>query len=277
MISVKLMGGMGNQMFQYAIARAMAIENNTSFSLDKFSFLLRRDLGSHMTYRNYDLDIFNICENFTQPPYEATFIQEPHFNYAEGVKKEIASNISANRNVYLDGYWQSFKYFQPQAKQIAQDFTFKNPISQSPQYAEILTRINGCNAVMLNARRTDYLKNNFHGVMGVPYFNTAKEIIKSRVSDPHFFVFSDDVEWCNKNLSDSNTTIVGHNFAGAKFDAYLQLMSSCKHFVIPNSTFAWWSAWLCNNIEKIVIAPRSWFADPSIDTNDLIPPSWIRI
>jgi hypothetical protein len=103
--------------------------------------------------------------------------------------------------------------------------------------------------------------------------------MKSRLdSDFRVFIFSDDVDWCRQNLHlAADQTIVEHRFAGERFSQYLSLMSHCKHFIIPNSSFAWWAAWLSNNPRKVVIAPRKWFADPRIDTKDILPTGWVAI
>jgi hypothetical protein len=114
--------------------------------------------------------------------------------------------------------------------------------------------------------------------MGLDYLEKAKKIIESKISDPHYFVFSDDIFWCEKNIKFPNMFLVDHSYKGRKFEYYLQLMSQCKHFIIPNSTFAWWGAWLNNDNNKLVIAPSKWFTNCDINTKDLIPfKNWIRI
>jgi hypothetical protein len=113
--------------------------------------------------------------------------------------------------------------------------------------------------------------------MGTDYISNAKKIVESKVENPHYFIFSDDVEWCKENIKFENMTLVDHSYKGDRFSYYLQLMSNCKHFIIPNSSFAWWSAWLNTNQDKVVVAPKQWFTDSNINTNDLIPSSWIRI
>jgi hypothetical protein len=107
----------------------------------------------------------------------------------------------------------------------------------------------------------------FHGVLGLDYVNKSKEIIESKIKNPHYFIFSDDVDWCIENLSSENSTIVSHEYKGEKFSHYLQLMSSCKNFIIPNSTFAWWAAFLSESNGKIVISPQKWFTNENINTN----------
>jgi hypothetical protein len=109
------------------------------------------------------------------------------------------------------------------------------------------------------------------------YFSPAMRMMRERLDHPHFFVFSDDTDWCEHHFPAHDTTVVGHEHKGAKFANYLQLMASCRHFIIPNSTFAWWAIWLSNNPQKCVIAPSHWFADPKQKTSDMIPSDWLRI
>lgn len=278
MIVTKLMGGLGNQMFQYAMCRNLSIKYNRDIKIDK-SFLERRDLGSHFTYRDYDLDIFNIIEDFeVSNEQNIPIFSEPHFHHTTKLTDEINSFLEQNSNVMFEGYWQSQLYFIENESQIKKELSFKNKIeSEGGHINFILNEIKSKESVMLNIRRTDYLNNNFHGVLGLDYVNKAKEIIESKIKNPHYFIFSDDVDWCIENLSSENSTIVSHEYKGEKFSHYLQLMSSCKNFIIPNSTFAWWSVFLSENNNKIVVSPKNWFTDGSINTESLIPSDWIRV
>lgn len=278
MIIVKLMGGMGNQMFQYAFARSLSLKTNTEFKID-LSFLKRRDLGENFTYRDFDLNIFNISENIIKEIQtdNLQIINENMFSYSQETVNTVEQNIGGN--IYLDGYWQSYKYFEDFGEHIKKDFTFKNLVedNKDTNVKNMFIDIIDSNSVMVNVRRTDYLNNNFHGVMGIDYINEASKIIESKIDNPKYFVFSDDIEWCKENVKLDNMVIVNYDYKGDRFDLYLQLMKSCKHFIIPNSTFAWWAAWLSSNKNKIVISPKLWFTDTSINTNDLIPSNWVRI
>jgi len=278
MIIVKLIGGMGNQMFQYAFARSISLKTNTEFKID-LSFLKRKDLGENFTYRDFDLDIFNISENIIKEIQTDNLqsVSEKMFSYSQETVNTIEQNIG--NDLYLDGYWQSYKYFEEFEDYIKKDFTFKNLVenNKDTNVKNMFKDIIKSNSVMVNIRRSDYLNNNFHGVMGSDYINESSKIIESKIDNPKYFVFSDDIEWCKENIKLNNMVIVDHKYKGDRFDLYLQLMKSCKHFIIPNSTFAWWAAWLSNNKNKIVISPKSWFTDFNINTNDLIPSNWVRI
>lgn len=275
MVVVTLMGGMGNQMFQYALGKSLSLKYNKPLKID-LSFLKRRDMGPNFVYRDYDLDLFNVYEDFEIGQINFTRLNEPSFQYSPNISDMIGK--STDTNFLLNGYWQSPKYFEEFEEQIRKDFTFRDKVEYADYHIkDMLSQIKSSNSVLLNIRRTDYLNTNYHGVMGKEYLDKGIEIIESKVENPHYFLFSDDIEWCKENIKYDNMTIVDHSYKGDRFGYYLQLMKNCKHFVIPNSTFAWWAAWLSENPDKTVISPKQWFTDSNINTNDLIPDSWIRI
>jgi len=296
MIIVKLIGGLGNQMFQYALGRHLAYKYQTELKLD-IHYLLDRRPREHMIFRDYDLPIFNIHENIATKEEIAAFtgrymsrrkklifrlkklVNEPK------IKNEITPHfdskiLDAGPSSYLVGFWQSEKYFIDIEGLIRSDFTFKSNLN--PKCKELAQQIESVNAVCLNIRRADYVTNplssKFLGFIGIDYIHRAVEIISEKVERPVFFVFSDDISWCKENIHLSYpSTIVSHEYAGDKFGYYLQLMILCKHFIIPNSTFAWWAAWLNSNPNKIVIAPKNWVRESSRYNKDIVPESWIQI
>lgn len=275
MIAATLMGGTGNQMFQYAFARNLSLKYNKTLKLD-LSFLKNKNMGLNFVYRDYSLNIFNIYEDFDINKIDFIKINETCFEYTQNISDLISQNLEAN--FLLNGYWQTPKYFKEFETQIRKDFTFRNEIENSESYTkEMLNEIKSKNSVLLNIRRTDYLNTNYHGVMGKEYIDEAIRIIESKIKDPKYFLFSDDLDWCRENIKLPNMTIVDHSYKGDRFSYYLQLMKNCKHFIIPNSSFAWWAAWLNENENKIVISPKQWFTDININTTDLIPNYWIRI
>jgi hypothetical protein len=276
MIIVKLMGGMGNQMFQYAFGRALSLKYNTPLKID-LSFLKNRNMGPGFIYRDYDLNLFNVYEDFNVNYNGVAVASEPFFHYSNELVNAIAQ--VKDRNILIDGYWQSPKYFLGLDSQIRKDFEFKNKVddSKDDNILNMVNLITNSNSVMINVRRTDYLNTNHHGVMGLEYINNSVNIIKSKVENPKFFIFSDDIDWCKSNIVLDNMVIVDHSYKGDRFSYYLQLMMMCKNFIIPNSTFAWWAAWLNQYEDKIVIAPKKWLASDKINTNDIIPSDWIRI
>ncbi|WMW24308.1 alpha-1,2-fucosyltransferase [Methanolobus sediminis] len=290
MIIVKLMGGLGNQMFQYAAGRRLALEHNTILKLD-LSFLLDRTPRENFTYRPYELDVFNIQGEIASPSEINKFapannnifnyikqklkiskiITEPHFHFDKGI-------LSSPDNSYLDGYWQSEKYFKEIRDIIHTDFTFKVKPTNINQ--KLANEIGFCESVSIHIRRGDYVSNpetkKLHGYCSLEYYEKAIKKICCYVENPHFFIFSDDPDWAEDNLIyDCPIKFVTHNDSEKGYED-LRLMSLCKHNIIANSSFSWWGAWLNKNPEKIVLSPEKWFNDSSINTDDLVPDNWIR-
>lgn len=294
MIIIKLMGGLGNQMFQYALGRHLTIKNNFVLKLDK-SFFEEPPINNVTTQRYYSLNNLNIKEIFATaheieklkknknnlsakfsrkmnsllPYYIKSYVSEEQFNFNDNI-------LRVKDNTYIEGYWQSEKYFCKIKSTLLDEFQLNKPISKN---AEIIkNRIQQVESVSIHIRRGDYITNRsaseFLGTCGIAYYQKAIEIIAEKVSSPCFFIFSDDVTWARDNIKikHDNFVVEGHLDYEDMF-----LMSLCKHNIIANSSFSWWGAWLNKNINKIVIAPQKWFNDSSINTNDLIPDNWIRI
>jgi hypothetical protein len=181
-------------------------------------------------------------------------------------------------NVYLDGFWQSEKYFVGIEEIIRKEFAMEGT---NPNVQELARRIRATESVCVNVRRRDYVSipstAAFLGFVGTAYYAEGMKLIQARVRCPSLFVFSDEIEWCIANLRfENSTTYVGHEYAGEKFQNYLYLMSLCKHFIIPNSTFAWWGAWL-SNTRGTIVAPKGWFCAPEMDASDIVPNGWFRL
>jgi len=279
------MGGLGNQMFQYAFGRALAARRSAELKFDVSGFV------TDLPKREYDLSIFELEADFASEDevfeykrrfrnrfvdkvanrllgVKPTYIIEPHFNFSQDI-------YDTPDNAYLHGYWQTEKYFSDIKETIRKEFTFREELS--PAAAELIKRIHDSNSVCVNVRRGDFVTNSFHGSYGVDYFRKAESILRERIGSSEYFIFSDEIDWCESNLQfDGSTTFVSHEYAGPKFQHYLQLMAACKHYIIPNSSFAWWAVWFNRDRNKTVIAPKMWFNDPRIDTSDLTPKDWIR-
>ncbi|MBI3558770.1 alpha-1,2-fucosyltransferase [Candidatus Gottesmanbacteria bacterium] len=285
MIIVKLTGGLGNQMFQYAAGRAISLRAKTSLKLDISGY------ADDKFGRHYSLNVFNIkaalatsqeikklkpTENFLaqkSPRLSRLFssLTKTYVNedFSGGL---IPENLD---NIYLDGYWQDEKYFIEFTGQIKKDFKFKSkPNKNVVQY---LKKINSSNSVCIHIRRADYVNNakvrQSVGICGRQYYERAIKHISKRVMDPIFFVFSepDGLEWAEKNLKFNYPhTLVK---SGKDYED-LQLMSSCEHNIIANSSFSWWGAWLNTNPHKIVVAPEPWLNDKR---TDIIPHDWFKV
>ena len=138
--------------------------------------------------------------------------------------------------------------------------------------------IKNSHSVCINVRRADFVHlqaaSETHGFCDLKYFERCISLVTEKEPQANFFVFSDDVEWCKDNFSGkTGFTIVDHSHKGPKFSWYLHLMTLCKHFIIPNSSFAWWAAWLSQR-GGLVLAPKNWFRDAKINTADLFPDHW---
>lgn len=277
MIIVRLMGGLGNQMFQYAMGRSLEIRNKTKMFIDT-SFLENRSPGFLKVFRDYELTLFpHLEKNISlvgEMLYDLSFtpLIERHFHY----HNDIHNAKLADTHYWLtNGHWQSYKYFEDISDLIREEFTFPDIMDTSS--LELQDQIKSENSVMINVRRSDYLTDSLFEDINMDYYEKCVNEIESMVDDPTFYVFSDDIEWCNEHFTEDKYHVVDHSHSGPKFIDYLNLMSCCKHQIIPNSTFAWWAAWLNKNEEKIVMYPSKWFTDSNKDTKDLCPTEWIKV
>lgn len=279
MITVKLIGGLGNQMFQYALGRHLSIKNNCD---------LYMDINEFETYKlhKYSLQHFQIKENFLKledVPKKSFFdrfkflntgvTQERKFNFSKNILDTKAPN-------YLEGYWQSELYFNEIRETLLKDFEVEKPLTG--KNLEVFEEIKDVESISLHIRRGDYVSNqqtnSFHGTCSLNYYKRALDYISDKKPDNlNIFAFSDDPQWVKENLkTEIPIRFVDHNDADTNFED-LRLMSLCKNNIIANSSFSWWGAWLNQNSEKIVIAPQRWFNNDKVDTSDVVPNSWIKI
>jgi len=285
MIIIKLNGGLGNQLFQYSLGRKLSIKNNDVFKLDLSDFTKDNP-------RSYGLGKFNIIENFAsdkdinkikksgvwklvdklKPYCKRSVIKYKGYDFDPNILK-------LSGNFYLDGYWQSEKYFQDIKNIIRKEVTLKNPIEN--KYADLISQIKNTNSVSIHIRRGDYITNKkfskVYNLLDEKYYQKAVKFIAEKINDPFFFIFSDDINWVKQNLNIPYPKIFVSGENEIKNYEELILMSLCKHNIIANSSFSWWGAWLNQNPSKIVISPDKWFNDKISDAKDLIPPEWIRI
>ena len=286
MIKVKIIGGLGNQMFQYAVAKALAVKNNTEVSVNISAF------GSY-TVHPLSLDKlscnckFDSRGNFLSkimnlPYFRNTFSKFGHILnvYIEKGLSYNAELFNSNKDVSLFGYFQSEKYFLNIRDILLNEFSLSAPLGKHE--ATVENRITKSESVAIHIRRGDYISdksaNSVHGTCESAYFiNALSHLEKSHLlsSASVLFVFSDDIEWCQDNLSFGYQTVfVKGNSARPEVD--IHLMSKCKHQIISNSTFSWWGAWLNTNPNKCVVAPLQWFKK-SHDSNDIVPEKWKRL
>ena len=290
MIIVRLEGGLGNQMFQYAFGRKLAILNNTSLKIDVSKLLVPET--ENVIKRQYKLDFLNINATLAKQQDIELFYSSEHFytryrnlafkllGYTAKVHEQAfdyhTNALVKCKNVYVTGYWQSYKYFNSITNYINTELQIKK--SFKPVFDNLMDEINTTHSIAVHFRRGDYVSNaatqQFHGVCSVEYYIKAISYFKEKLIKPRFYIFSDDMDWVKQNIEmdASFRMIEGYADYG---DMYL--MSQCKHQIIANSSFSWWGAWLNSNPHKMVVAPKNWFADPSINTSDLIPLNWITL
>lgn len=291
MVIVKLIGGLGNQLFQYALGKHLALLNHTELKLDITGF-------DEYKLHTYSLGHFNIAENFATEKEirgfkkyqrkpgrwwflynrlianEHKYVQERQFHFDPKV-------LEVRGDVYLDGYWQTEKYFKDIKDIILKEVSMKSPLQGKD--ATVARDIESTNSIMMHIRRGDYVTNPqaniVHGTCSLDYYRKAIATIAEKIGTPHIFIFSDDHEWVKNNMVfEYPTTYVDHNKADRNYED-LRLMSLCKHHIIANSTFSWWGAWLSTSPNKIVIGPSKWFntKKSNTDTKDILPANWISI
>jgi hypothetical protein len=291
MIIVKLLGGLGNQMFQYAAGRALAEKYGLKLYLDMSYF--REKHG--MTPRPFELDKLHCDIHIANRREIGRLTNRGKFRraadrvlgYQRVNLKENQANPEVPRDgkmtIYLDGYWQSENYFKSIEQKIRSEYIFRARVNAETERLAGEIRGNS-QSVSVHIRRGDYLASeamaNFLGVCSIEYYEKALQHISGKIGQIFCYVFSDDLDWVNENIikGRDNMQAVSHNRnADSWQDMYL--MSLCRHHVIANSSFSWWGAWLDPHPDKIVITPDTWFkaSDLFEQTKDIIPNGWIRI
>jgi Glycosyl transferase family 11 len=291
LIVTRLTGGLGNQMFQFAAGYALSLRRGVRLELDTSSYA--RD-----ALRVFELSAFatpgrvagpttlrrmpakqrgltGLVRRMTQPTVQSMIpiYREPHFEFD-------ASVLTLDAPHALSGYWQSERYFDDARDAVRAAFRTHEPFE--PENAAVASDIAQCAMpVSLHVRRGDYVTASaasaVHGTCSIEYYRMAMQTILDQTPQAHFFAFSDDPAWTRDNLGETAPiTFVSANPPTRGYRD-MQLMSSCRHHIIANSSFSWWGAWLNPRDDKRVIAPSVWFAAAKNDTRDLLPAGWERI
>ena len=298
MIIIKLQGGLGNQLFQYAFGRALSLEYKRGFALNILWYKKNKNWKYFLP-----LSIFNFNINKKGPP--ASFLKytnlinkhnrllrkpldkiSKYFPFWKFLPNYINENkfnildIPRNNILYFDGYWQNLEYFEKYEDIIRKEFTLKNKLNDGNE--KYLKKIVSSNSISIHIRRGLYISDqdllNLYPRCSLTYYCNAISYIGEIIKHPGFFVFSNEIEWAKRNLKINYPMIFIDN-EGPDFE-HLFLMSQCKHNIIANSTFSWWGAWLNNNPSKIIIVPEKWVNDSKqnrIYMQNIIPQSWITI
>lgn len=293
MIIIKLQGGLGNQMFQYAFATILAKKKDSTLLIDT-DFFKRVEKKPGFTPRSFELNIF---ENAYL---EANQIQLSSFfnlSFLDKIKRKLKLNypkiynesffgfnqtaLNIKTPVYLNGYFQSYKYYKAYEETIHQLFVFHTD-KLDTRNKELLSIIKNTNTISVHLRRGDYVEDKmtqeFHGCCSQEYYSEAITLLVDRFKDFTLVFFSDDTNWVKEQFGNLPypKLFIDNNCDDNDWIDML-LMSSCQHNIIANSSFSWWAAWLNKNTDKTVIAPKEWFKKKELNIVSLIPDEWIKI
>lgn len=285
MIIIKLEGGLGNQMFQFALGRALSLSHRVPLRFDS-SYLQRpNQSGRTLFLDGFRVDITEATRSEIAR-YAGTLQKALDCLRPAGKRRKVFErspgfdpSVLTRSAGYFVGHWSSEKYFTARTDIIRKDFTLKKPLSPGAEKAA--GRIGAASTpVSVHIRRGDYVTlpkvAAVHRTLPLSYYEAAMENMLGRARDAHFFVSSDDIGWARAYFPQKHpiTFISAPDIAECE---ELTLMSRCAHHIIANSTYSWWAAWLNRNPEKTVIAPRQWFNDPHRTFPDLIPPIWNQL
>jgi hypothetical protein len=285
---VKLIGGIGNQMFQYALYESL------KYTFPREEIMLDyRLFNSYKRHNGLELErVFGL--NLPQASFRELLKVTrpvPYYNISRIIRKILPArktecleekdytfkeNVLIQKgNFFFDGYWQNYHYFQHIEGVLHNKFIFQPELSK--QNKEIVEIINKSDSVGIHIRRGDFLKSKLYfGICDINYYRNSISYIKKRINNPVFFIFSDDINWCRNNIDPlidgQNPIYVDWNIGSLSF-VDMQLMSLCKYNIIANSSFSWWAAWLNQYSNKIIIAPKKWI---NADVNCKFQmPDWI--
>lgn len=286
MIIVKIVGGLGNQMFCYAYAK----------SLEQKGHEVKIDISAFETYKlhgGYQLDKYNIDLNSSTKEENSKFytnsliyrvMRKLNIGNPKIIKEKSLlfdyKLLNIEDGCYLDGYFQCEKYFKDIREIILKQFTINQDISNYTK--EIKNKIqNFQNSCSLHIRRGDFVNStniNIHGACDIEYYKKAMKYLEEKVVNINYFIFSDDIEWVKENLAIQNAIYIDSKEKRIPHED-IYLMSLCKNNIIANSSFSWWGAWLNQNEKKMVIAPKRWFADDKLESQskDIVCESWVRV
>lgn len=279
-IEVEISGGIGNQLFQYAAALAMAQSLNRELILDVSWYERQSQTGAK---RQLELDkFFDLSKTRTlklnrHPKIELVLRKARNYRVIYDTKLDSRkfNSFSTRRHVRMKGYWQSESYFTPVTDLLR--FSYSNHLVMSTLANEIARQISSSPSLGVHVRRGDYISNvktrSFHGVCEREYFARATELVMTAKQIDKIYVFSDDIKWCKENLElNDRSVLIEHVVSDTE---QLKLLSLCKHHVISNSSFSWWAAWFGFSQDQVVVYPGAWFSDGSSLEN--MPVHWTSL
>lgn len=291
MVVVRVWGGLGNQMFQYALGYAMAKRNNTELVLDMSFFYQKHN--SWTTERTPDLlelpiDKCKLVNRNNEISPLLHILQNPYVNYAirrilpiafpigkytyvKESKLEFLPSIikMKGKNVYFDGYWHCDQYFDSYRGDLQKQFVAKEPLILNYYNEHKQGKVN---TVAVHIRRGDYVSQNNPNVRGIEYYLKAMDYIKEKIDNPLFYIFSDDLDWVVKQFGKREDIVLVNKEKTLTDIQEFQMISLCDHQIISNSSYSWWGAWLNDNPKKIVICPAKWEGK-----KDMMLDEWVKI
>ncbi len=283
MTIINLKGGLGNQLFQYAFGRRLALMRNEELLLDDEG--LKND---RVTFRKYSLEPFNIKAQMVAPEialkakYPLGLISKLQEKFQAKILRQFNIGfrlaLLKSKRKYFEGFFQSDKYLAPIREILLKEISLKEPLEN--KYSDIINKIASTNSVSIHIRRGDYVNDQktkaAHYTFGLEYYEAALKIIAAKINNPTFFVFSDDIAWAKENLK-IKAPVVFVSDPSIKDYEELILMSLCQNNIIANSSFSFWSAWLNENPAKLVIAPQKWNNKYTKEYLELLPEPWLKI
>jgi hypothetical protein len=299
MVIVRLFGGLGNQMFQYAAGLRLARHHGTPFKLDLRALLDRRP-NKDFVFRDYNLGIFPIKPDFASRWEASQYGRDPEWGAMGHLARAIGKLkgcsyfyepehvydprvLNLGDNVYLTGVFQDERYFIDCEKEVRTSFDLNpDPTTLPEATRKLAEEIRGQKSICLHIRRGDcvahQLASRYQGVASMEYNHAAIAELRSRGADGRVYIFSDDADWCRQTFTDTTQfTVVGDEHAGKLSETHLWLMTLCNYFAIPNSSFSWWAAWLGKREGKIVARPARWNREEALKDRDICPASWLKI
>ena len=284
-VYVRLLGGLGNQLFQYGMGRALADVRQTELVLDP-RFILRNSASSGLPIDDFAIRARYLTDletaHFKEPIWKLTRALRRQINpwlgyYHETKHSFDAAALTQSNKIMLSGFWQSERYFVNQGHQLRSDLVLKNPLPL--EAVQVASKMQRGVSVAMHVRRGDYLSDSKvlakHGITSLHYYQIALQFMIDKLGDVDLYVFSDDPEWVRVNIQHPSIIFVSDFSFSAEQD--LWLISVCQHQIIANSSFSWWGAYLNDYDSKVVVAPQPWFDSRNMAQDDIIPSGWNTI
>lgn len=289
---IRFKSGLGNQMFQYALYKSLK-ESFNDVRADLYYIKSKNDHNGYELNNIFGIEVDEIRDEEIYEYKKLLDINRSFFNKlrrkffgtktSHFIEKEFIYDVNfmKRNNIVLDGYWQDIRYFKNIEDKLREDFKFDiEKINLNKKNHEILKKITNSTSVSIHIRRGDYLNNEYYDKFGavcsLDYYKKAIQIINNKYTNINYFIFSNDIDWCKKNLKLKNVNYIDWN-TGSESYMDMYIMSKCKHNILANSSFSWWAAWLNDHGDKEVICPSPWFFDDKCTNESISLDNWTKI